>query len=260
MTKRGFIRALWGNSYSNFDLNYKIDKEIRDILDNQFNEPFTVYVMGDSNYLKLISTGIEKLGHKVVLISSAPYLFDTATHMHRNKIEVLKYAMEVDKFEEIVFLDWDCLPVKKLPVDFWEEHYKKKPLQCCFAAFYMRCKDICYWRKSRERIIKHLLPSHIVPNGGYIYIGDKTIPSKIAKEWEESTKEVAGDWSSGSIHGKYSIEPAIAKVQDDMIGGWKSLQDHYNNFEPIYCHVRRKNMMRLIKEYRQKDICFYHSV
>ena len=36
-------------------------------------------------------------------------------------------------------------------------------------------------------------------------------------------------------------EPAMAKMTDDMVGGWKGIDTYWELFEPDFCNVRRKS-------------------
>ena len=237
--KRGFIRGLWGiydSSHRLLNRRFGIDHDIKVILNCKFNQPFTVYIMGEENYKKLISTGIEKLGHKVVMVSKEPFMFDLIKYQYRNKIEVIKYAMEQDGYDELVYLDWDCIPQKEIPSDFWESQGKREPFQACLQR-YKRPK--CPWRSNENSAI------HKVPNGGYLYIRDKSIPSTAAKIWANEIGQPDND------------EIAWAKMTDDMFGGWKGDDFYYEKFETMYCNLHRMSPLPQEK-LQSKDICFMH--
>jgi hypothetical protein len=238
--KRGFIRGLWGifdRSHRLLNRRYSVDDDINTIMGCKFNEPFTTYVMGEDNYKSLIDKGIEKLGHKVVLVHKDPFMFDLIKYQYRHKIEIIKYAMEVDGYDEIVYLDWDCIPQKNIPGNFWEEQGKKESLQACLQ-YYKRPK--CPWRAHIDSGAVHE-----VPNGGYLYIRDKTIPSRAVKIWENEVGQPDND------------EIAWAKLTDDMFGGWKNNDFFYDKFETMYCNLHRMSPIPVEKR-SAKDICFLH--
>ena len=233
---KAFVRGLWGiydNSHRITNRRYKIDSDIQKILANKCNEPFIVYVMGRLNYEQLLKTGIESYGHKVKLISEEPAMFDVIKYVYRNKLEIIKYAMESDGFDEIVYLDWDCIPQKKIPVDFWETLRNKNVFLACLQTYKnLKCPwRVEYWDQRK------------VPNGGWVYFGDKTIPSECIKLWEE-------------VGMPDNDEISYARWVDNKMGGWKGDQYFWDNFETPYCNLHR--MSTHGQKILQKDICFKH--
>jgi len=231
--KRAFIRGVWGiydNSHRLLARRSKIDKDMDRILNCKFNEPFITYVFGEDNFQRMISKGFN-----CVLIHKEPSMFDLIKYQYRHKMEVIRYAMEEDKYDEIVWLDWDCIPQKKLCSNFWDECNKKEVFQACLQIYYKRK---CYWRPSDLRK---------VPNGGFIYIRDKSIPSRGIKMWETIPQD--------------NDEPAWAKMTDEMVGGWTNsemnMKKYWDLFEPEFCNLCRGSAYP--KEvYSKKDIYFMH--
>lgn len=234
--KRGFIRGLWGiydTSNRIVARRSKIDVNIDTIKNCKFNEPFKVYVFGKDNY-----NAIRNLGFDAVLINDSPFIYDLVEYQYRHKLELIKHAMEVDGYDEMVYLDWDCIPQKKLPNDFWDKCYLKEPFQACLQT-YRRPK--CAWRP---------VDSRKVPNGGFLYIRDKEFPSKAIKIWETETKQ-AND------------ELAYAKAVDGMIGGWndsdKCMKIYWDKYETNYCNlVRGSSYPREMTA--TKDVHFIHYI
>jgi hypothetical protein len=227
--KRGFIRGVWGiydNSHRLLARRSRIDGDMDNILKNPFGEPFVTYVMGGENFKKA-----KDKGFNCILINKEPYMFDLIKYQYRHKIEIIRYAMEEDSYDEVVWLDWDCVPQKKLRPDFWEECNKKDSFQACLQIYH---KKKCHWRATDLRK---------VPNGGFLYIRDKNIPSEAIKIWETIPQD--------------NDEPAWAKMTDTMTNGWKGMDEYWKHFETPFCNLHRGSPFPndLLKS---KDIYFMH--
>ena len=239
--KRGFIRGLWGvfdNTHRVLSRRFRLDAEINTIVKCKFNQPFTTYVMGEENNKILVDTGLEKLGHTITMLTKEPQMFDLIAHQYRNKMEVIRYAMEVDGFDEVVYLDWDCVPLKPLPDNFWEEQAKKEPFQACLQRYK---HPPCAWRRGCSDDES----THKVPNGGYLYFRDKTYPSKAIKVWEDEVGKPMND------------ELAWAKFTDNMFGGWKSDDFYFEKFETMFCYLSRMSPLSQ-ERVHSKNLAFVH--
>ena len=228
--KRGFIRGVWGiheKTHRILERRFRTDNDIQTIKKNQFNEPFVTYIFGEDNYKGLTSEGFD-----CKLLLKEPQAFDLVKYQFRNKLEMLKYAMEEDGYDEIVYLDWDCVPQKKIPSDFWDQLGKKEPFQACLQLYH---RKKCHWRPDELRK---------VPNGGFIYIRDKSIPSEAIKLWEETGKND-------------SDEIAWAKMTDNWVGGWQGSDRYWDLFEPMFCNIH-KNSPHSKEKLETKDVCFIH--
>ena len=232
--KRGFIRCAWGiydNTHRITARRQKIDKDIACVKACKFNEPFKVYVYGKDNYDRL------KNDFDCKLIDDNPAPFDLIKHQYRHKLELLKYAMEVDGYDELVYMDWDCIPQKKLADDFWDKCALKGPIQGCLQQYH---KIKCGWRNDSRRKVM---------NGGFLYIRDKTIPSRAIQIWETMKQD--------------NDEPAYAKLIDDLMGGWTNWEESgkkfWDNYETQFCAIIRGNIWP--EELRKtKDVCFFHFI
>ena len=235
--KRGFVRALWGvyiNDIYNFH-RQKIDGEIEFAKHCRYLEPFTTYVFGKDNYEHLKSCNVEQ--NIVKLASNEPILWDMETQCYRHKLEAFKLGMQ--DFDEIVFLDWDTVPTKPLPPDFWEVLSKKDPIQAALIQYKIKSKSSPYWRKVNRSWAS---------GAAWLYIRDKTIPDKIIKVWEDLGK----GWSE---------ELAITKYIDESMGGWKGLEEYQKRFEPDCFYHPRPHKSRPIHSpdfIAAKKPCFWH--
>lgn len=247
--KSAFIRGLWGiydRSHRILNRRYKIDNDIKNAINNKFTTPFVVYVFGRENYNQLLKTGIEEKGHRVVLIHEESSKFDLVKYQFRHKLEIIKYAMEVDGYDEIIAIDWDCYPVKEFPIDFWEEMRKKKPIQGCLQQYK---REKCLWRDSYVGKVR-------VPNGGFLYLRDKEAPKKLIEMWENPP-----------INKPDTDESAYAMYVDYLMGWkwtddtWQSNTNYYlENFEPKFCRLRRMSVYTEQENVQYKDTCFVHHL
>lgn len=228
--KRGFIRGLWGiheKSHRILQRRFRTDNDIQKILNCKYNEPFVTYVFGKENYEALSS-----LGFDCKLLCDEPQMFDLVKYQFRNKLEMIKYAMHEDGYDELVYLDWDCVPVKPLADDFWEGLAKKESFQACLQLYHRRK---CHWRQEDLRK---------VPNGGFVYLRDKELITTACQLWEETGKNDTD-------------EIALAKMSDNIVDGWKGNDVYWEKFEPMYVNLHRASAhpKELLKT---KDVCFIH--
>ena len=222
--KRAFIRTLWGTPKSDYDNGWidpsgrrkKMDKDIDFILKSPYTSPFTTYVFGEENYNYLRSLNIDNC----VLLDNRPFIYDLQKEFWRHKLDILKYAMEEDKYDEIVYIDWDCLPIKMTDENFWILLSKKSEIQANLQQ-YRRNK--CKWRGK--------IDAKKVSNGGFIYIRDSKIPNALIKAWQELPPAE-----------KFWDEIAISKLMDKMMGGWQGIEQYFGKFEPDVCNLKKKSV------------------
>jgi len=230
--KRAFIRGLWGvYDDSNWikKMRYRMDGEIMSAVQNQFTEKFTTYVMGEDNY-----NLIKKIIPDAVLISKEPFVFDLVKFLHRNKMEIIKYAIDQDGLDEVIWLDWDCIPTKKLPPDFWDYLGKKEVFQANLQRYR---RNMCPWRSKDQGC---------VPNGGYLYLRDKELIYKAIKVWDTMPQQ--------------NDERAWAKLTDDMMGGWEGIDKYWRIFESDCSMLRRMSPYSVSMVSQRKNVCFFHRL
>lgn len=229
--KRVFMRALWGvydNTNRILRRRFRVDKHLQNALDNKYNFDFITYVFGEENYKYLVSRGIKNC----ILIDKNPAPYDLLKEHYRHKLECMRYALEVDGYDEMIHLDWDCYPVKRLPTNFWEIMGKKEAFQANLFKFkHLKCP----WRT---------IDKTVVPNGGFVYMRNKEYPTKIIKIWEEKLK--------GN-----SAEPPMAMFVDDLMGGWKGCDYYWNLYEADFCRLK-DGTPHPPEKMATKDICFIH--
>jgi len=205
-----------------------MDKDMNTIAGKkELNEPFSVYVFGEDNYKMATDKGFD-----CVLIDDKPYRFDLVKHQYRHKLEIIRYAMEEDGYDEILYMDWDVVPQKKMPSNYWDVLGQKESFQACLQVYHRRK---AYWRKEELRK---------VPNGGFIYIRDKTIPQRAIDLWE-------------NLGSQDNDEPAWAKMTDEMMGGWQGIDKFWDLFEIPFCNLH-KGSPHSQEKLKSKDVCFIH--
>jgi len=248
--KNRLIRGIWGDVSKNGIRNGKMRKDIDAIKINPYcaNDSFTVYIFGKDNYDLLKSEGFD-----CKLIDSEPVKYDMTTQLYRHKLDIVYEAIK--DFNEIVFLDWDCVPTAELPSDFWEVMLKKAPFQA--NLFQYRTKK-CLWRKEDCRK---------VCNGGFLYLRDPQIAKDFIDNYEELSKWVKKQKKNRESQGKklrfreealmFDDEPAISKWIDDYSGGWKGIEDYWNRFEPEFCNVKVKSVYPKERLLTKRE-CFLH--
>jgi hypothetical protein len=212
MKKRAYIRALWGIYDKSTNIKkrrYRIDNDIKTIQNNPYQHDYIVYVFGDDNYNMLKEKNV-----KCVKVDSRPFLFDIDKHQFRHKLELIKVAME--DYDEIVYLDWDCIPKKEITDDVWKHLNKKEKIQATLQQYHRRK---CPWRNEELRK---------VPNGGFIYLRDKTLPDLAIKKWEELGRQD-------------NDEPSWAKITDELMGGWQGIDKYWDLFEPMCCNLHKSS-------------------
>jgi len=204
--RRAFIRGLWGiqdhQERRFYKRRSKIDGDIELLKHCKYNEPFMTYVFGEENFRFLKSQGF-----RAKLIDKEPIVWDMDKKQFRHKLEVIRRGLQ--DYDEVVFLDWDQLPVTKLPEDFWEVMGQKEPIQAILRMYHRRKAE---WRKSEQRQI---------PCASFVYVRGKEVGEDLVNLWSE----MGEPWSE---------ETVIAKYMDDRIGGWKGADEYWKLYEPDF--------------------------
>jgi len=115
--------------------------------------------------------------------------------------------------------------------DFWKVLGKKEAFQANLIMYHRRKAT---WRKEDMRKI---------PNGGFVYIRDKTIPAKLIEIWETMKSP--------------SCEPTMAKFTDRYIGGWQGIEKYWELFEPDFCNLHKSSPFSK-EQLKSKNQCFIH--
>lgn len=247
--KRALVRVLYGEP-NNVNHDYrgsrsKIDSDIINIVSNDINQDFVAYCFGKHNSDFLRSVGCKN----VVMVDKNPWPIGDEPWSFLNRIHMWEYVM--NDYDEIVSLDWDSVQIKPLPLDFWSVLGQKESIQSPLAEY---PKKILTWRKEIRG------SGRLVPNGSFVYMRDKTIPSKLMKMLDDPflhrdihygrRKEVPKDLTNRK---QWADEVYVAKYMDDISGGWEGKEKYYKLFEPPWTLVRHS----MFKD-EKKDHCFIH--
>ena len=250
--KRAFIRGLWGDM-GGIDRGItprrlKVLRDIERVVGSSFPMEFVTYIFGTDN-MEIF----EKKGLPYVLVDKDNVRWDMITELYRHKLEILKRAME--DYDQIVYLDWDCVLTKDLPPNVWEILAQGETCQA--NLFQYRTKK-CLWRNEDVRK---------TCNGGFIYIGDKLIPTRFIENWEELKKWAEDLQEKRKVRGldlrfrekslMFDDEPSISKYIDDYCGGWPGVDVYWDKFEPKICDLRKKSAFTK-EQNASKNACFRH--
>ena len=269
--KRGIIRGFWGlhEKDKNFSLEMSkfsfhrrehaplypdMSKELSRVwacIDAELNRgltfPYTTYVFGEE-YLNLFKS----LGIKCELINKNPYVHHPYYESHCHKFDIFKYAMEVDGYDEIIFLDWDCHLINEFDEDdIWNLLGKKGDFQACLQ--YYKRHRVDYRGSSEEKGYEGLEANGMIPNSGFVYLRDYRYA-------EEMFKFI----STGKPVRAYA-DGVLAKWLDHMHNGWIGAERYWELHEPLCARLRRKfdiyrNKKNVLEEAKGMKTYFYHNL
>jgi hypothetical protein len=251
---KAFVRGLWGDLTDNrrgtTDRRDKVINDIKRVKESKYKMDFVTYVFGIEN-AKLL----EEYELPYVLIDDESIKWDMRDELYRHKLEVMKWAMQ--DYNEIVFLDWDCILVKPLPEDVWDILGEGDILQ---ANLFMYRTKKCLWREEDLRK---------TCNGGFVYMRDQSIPDKFIQNWEELRSWALDIQQKRRARGlelryrerslMFDDEPSISKFVDDYCGGWPGTDAYWDRFEPKICNLRKKSVFTK-EQNGKKGACFMHML
>lgn len=134
----------------------------------------------------------------------------------RTKIECLRIALE--NHEAAIFLDLDTHLLRPLPADFWDRMAQGRALQCALHQYITRRVHIPH----RDR----LPGGKFLPSAAFIYCRSRSIIRRALQLHDRRPLE--------------SEEQVLARVFDEMNGGFKGPLSHYaNGFAPSCFAVTR---------------------
>jgi hypothetical protein len=161
----------------------------------------TVYCFGEDNLNYL-----EDQGFNCKLIEKKPYIWDMEREWWRHKIEIIKCGL--DEKLPLIYLDWDCIAIRKIPDNIWEVLSKKAIIQTPLKIYR---QPRAYWRSADRRTIVE---------GCFMYFREN-VANDIIKAWDE-------------LADKYLDETVVAKYIDEINGGWKGEKDYCEKYEPSF--------------------------
>lgn len=213
---KSFIRVLYGETLGHGYPNHrsKILGEVNNIIKNPNKVDFITYVMGEENYRILTDLGL-----KCVLIRKNSPLGRSAL---LQKIEALNCAMQ--DFDEVILMDWDCVPTMTVEEVFWENFKNKEDLQC---PLYKCPRNVVLWRKGR-RVQKYL------SGGFYVYCRSKAISSTLYG-WSKN-KGLPNNWSDEIYYSRYIDDLlGFGETWEKVVGFVEYQKMYFERFEPSGC-------------------------
>jgi hypothetical protein len=229
--KVSFVRGIWG-VYDNgsmgkaYSRRRKIDNDILLAKLNPYAPKCKVYVFGEDNFKY-----IKDMGFDAVLIDKKPICWDMVKEQYRHKIEIWKAGLQEN--DEIVFLDWDCVPCAPIPSDLWNVLGESGNIK---TTIYMYRLKRLHTRKGDERKLS---------SSTFVYIKGKEIVDGIIQTWER----IGRPWQE---------EVALSQYIDDMNGGWKGIEDYRIKFEQPYHILYWHYSPEIYKDVYAKNSIFYH--
>jgi hypothetical protein len=227
---RSFIRGVWGiydkdgSLGKPYSRRTKIDNDIALAKLNPYESKFRVYIFGEENYKR-----VTDMGYDTVLIDKKPICWDMKKEQYRHKIEIWKYGLM--DFDQVVFLDWDCVPVQPIPKNFWDILEKGPKIQATLYMYRLR------------RLSSRTHDERKLSASTFVYMREKNISEEIIKVWE-------------SMGRPWQEEVALSQYIDNLDGGWKGIEN-YKKYEPAGFH----SLFHLYKDFsflKERLPIFYH--
>jgi hypothetical protein len=230
--KRGFVRGIWGVYDINkvlsrwYSRRTKIDNDIVLAKLNPYAPPCRVYIFGEDNYKKMTDMGFD-----TVLADKKPFFWDMEKEQYRHKIEIWRLGLK--DFDEIIFLDWDCVPCAPIPSDIWDVLGRGEKIR---STIFMYKSKRAFFRTNDARKVS---------SSTFVYMRGKETADDIIKIWEKMGRP----WNE---------ESALSKYIDEINGGWKGVEDYKMKYEPpyhtLFYHYGKEYLINVMMRHN----IFYH--
>ena len=210
MCKNGFFRIVWGDPWNKpAGGGGDVCLDLILLQHNEFekNARVPILVYGEENFKRL-----SDMGFLCFLIEKKnSVLPPERTLLHK----LLAWEFGMGIFDNAICLDIDCHQVSELPNDFWSIHEKKSILQIPLISYRRR---YVMWRMTNKEI---------VPCCCYVYFRGRE-PTKMAFKALENLKSDpdVGEW--------FTDETVMARVIEDMDGGWHGTEEYAKLHEPDF--------------------------
>lgn len=233
-----FVSGLWGDkiqlAYPGIK-PFKVYDDVRRAATWEHKpKPRLVYAYGIKNGTLLTQSGFNPILLSEVSVPNytgrenrAPNVtgsFAYGASVWRAKIEFMVEAMK--NADEIVWLDWDILPQRPVPADFWHRLREGQPFQTALRQLH---RVQCGWRKSDPRKLHH---------GGFVYVREREIVYRLLQLTIE--------------HPELNDELLYGLMVDELMGGeWNGHEAYVEmGFQP-YCYDCRRGAC-----FATKDLVF----
>jgi len=209
-----FVHCLWGipPTHPDYKDNHwfsrlsKVGDDIKLYMANPYSPETTVYIFGQENYKRMIDLGFE-----CKLLDKRPYVFDMEKSQYTHKIVCWQEAT-ID-FDSMVFLDWDCVPLKPIHTYFWDRMNEGSEIKAPIYIYH------------RKRVYRPPNDHRKVCSASFVYIKGHKHADGIMKTWIEMGKP----WKEEEPETKYI---------DSLSGGWKDVENYKQH--DTYCYQMSK--------------------
>jgi len=215
--KSSFVYGLWGiySKKNNFWSRLsKCDNDIKLFKLNPYSPKAVVYIFGEDNFKRMTD-----LGFDCRLVDKRPYVWDMETEQYRHKMEIWKCGTQ--DFDEISFLDWDCIAFKTIPENFWSIIRYGEPIK---ASIWMY----------RQKRVNRPGDQRKVSSASFVYIRGKEHMDAMIKLWEETGRPLKEEYT-------------LTLYIDNMSGGWKGIENYKKHDVPFYqmtpCYSDKKDLI-----------------
>lgn len=233
-----FFRAFWGDFERYRD-------QIEACVDDEFD--YEIICWGRENKDKFNELGLE-----ATLVHPDNYDWDIASdhtfidHKSLNhKLKALEFAVE--RWGEVIFLDWDCKLIKPLDNHFYEAVQLGNSLQVPLYYYSDKAFEMFkeldnqeFFRKLEEGIKAYgmkVQDGYALPNTGFIYCREKAIAERLFNiSIDNDLEAVPDEFAVAILAGNnllkylslYEPEVVIGKQHDD--DEWQAAQDKFDEF------------------------------
>jgi hypothetical protein len=138
-------------------------------------------------------------------------------------------------YNNVLQQDLDVLPLRPFNPDIWSVMGKKEVFQANLY-YYRKLKN--WWRK---------IDGRKVMNGGCTYSRGSQAIEGIIKVWERP-----------DMKDKKTVEPAMSRYCDELMGGWKGLDYYREHFEIDCCVLKRNSPYGRWDSLITKDTLYVH--
>lgn len=254
-----FIRAYWGD-LNEFDHKNEIKAAA---LNKELNE--IVYVWGKEN-----EKFIKSFGYKTRLMSEMSTEYGSHFYLDSDKYMIHKLASlkrGIYEFDEVIFLDWDCIQIKKIDDKFFKLlKYNNSEIQMPLYSYPKNYSEIIFrdWKnipqysklyveRQQNYLEKHHYlwnDEYVTPNAGFIYCNSISIIEKLLDIKDTFDIQIATEEMAFVEYAKQSA---------------KTIDEYIARFEPIVCngkadsHFNQKYLREHIESLMKKDIYFVHE-
>lgn len=173
----------------------KIDGDIKLFKLNPYSPPLVIYVFGSDNYRRLTD-----LGFNCRLLDRKPFVLDMEKQQYGMKC--MAWQAGAAEYDSISFIDFDCLPLKPIPSDYWKVMDTGTSIKATIYIYHLR------------RVNRPPDDYRKVCSATHVYFRGRKMADGVMNTWVDMGKPWKGD------------EYALTKYIDSLDGGWKGVEGY----------------------------------